>query len=354
MNEKKKKSLSRPRDKTVKRLFSISGNICYFPDCNQKLTLEKNIIIGMICHIKGNKTSSTRYDKSQTDEERHGIKNLILLCPTHHRVIDTNPMDYTVKLLAEMKKNHEQSVEKVQEASDYIVQQLLFKNIIEDIINYHDNKVKLIENKTVILISIVPLSTFDLKNFYTLDEIASHKKSLIPISYHVIDERFISNMFCRHHRSMTDSDLNSYVCVSRDGTLEALDELIFEPREGKLIMSNPFFENKIKKAISDYLEFYENIECELPLILFISLIGIKNYNMEINIEGKYILGQDVRSHCAIEETLTMSAVHIKDYDTNLEELLKPCFNTIWCAFNYPGRPNYEGEYIWSDYEYFKN
>jgi len=40
------------------------------------------------CHIKGNKPGSKRHDPNQSETERQGFANLLLMCPIHHDVID--------------------------------------------------------------------------------------------------------------------------------------------------------------------------------------------------------------------------------------------------------------------------
>ena len=57
-----------------------------------------------ICHISGQRPGSPRYDDSMSDKDRHGFENLILLCPTHHVLIDDlEPQRFSVETLREMK-----------------------------------------------------------------------------------------------------------------------------------------------------------------------------------------------------------------------------------------------------------
>jgi hypothetical protein len=60
-----------------------------------------------IAHIKGEKPSSARYDANMTDDERNAYHNLILLCPTCHKLIDDQPNTYTVEGLHRIKEEHE-------------------------------------------------------------------------------------------------------------------------------------------------------------------------------------------------------------------------------------------------------
>jgi len=51
-----------------------------------------------MAHICGDKPGANRHDAGQTDAERDDYQNLILLCPTHHTLIDRkeNESVYTV------------------------------------------------------------------------------------------------------------------------------------------------------------------------------------------------------------------------------------------------------------------
>jgi hypothetical protein len=64
-------------------------------------------VVGEICHIKGEKPGSKRYDKDQPDRERQAFDNLVLMCGSHHKVIDDDEKTYTVTKLARLKAKHE-------------------------------------------------------------------------------------------------------------------------------------------------------------------------------------------------------------------------------------------------------
>lgn len=95
-----------PSVPTIKRLFAVSGNTCAFPRCRKPL-YDNGILIADICHIKGDKPTAARFDPKQTDAERHGFNNFILLCKNHHAVIDNDDVTYSVDRLQSMKREHE-------------------------------------------------------------------------------------------------------------------------------------------------------------------------------------------------------------------------------------------------------
>lgn len=97
-------------DTTKRKLLAASGNQCAHPDCSELMfDLDHETILGKICHIKGSKLGSARYDENQSDEERHSFSNLIALCGKHHDLVDDNEDRYTVDVLKRWKSNHEES-----------------------------------------------------------------------------------------------------------------------------------------------------------------------------------------------------------------------------------------------------
>jgi hypothetical protein len=87
--------LAGPSNPTIKRLFAMSHNLCAFPGCTEPL-VEGETVVGEVCHIKGERPGSARYEASQADAERHDFSNLIAMCRKHHRIIDNEEAKYPV------------------------------------------------------------------------------------------------------------------------------------------------------------------------------------------------------------------------------------------------------------------
>jgi hypothetical protein len=106
----------KPTPKTIKRLFAKSGNRCAWKNCSQPIVMEKGTVVGKIAHIEAESEDGPRYNVNQSAEERRAYENLILLCGPHHDVIDDMPEAFTVEVLREMKRRHEESATEVQDA----------------------------------------------------------------------------------------------------------------------------------------------------------------------------------------------------------------------------------------------
>ena len=117
--------MSRPAEKTIRRLFAMSGNACAFPECSSPLVAPSGTIAGEICHIRAKSPGGPRFDPAQAEADRHGYENLILLCGEHHRVVDAEDRIYTADVLARIKMSHEQRCGRAERDSDGIFAQLL-------------------------------------------------------------------------------------------------------------------------------------------------------------------------------------------------------------------------------------
>lgn len=103
---------------TERKILQIkSGNRCAFSGCGSLLVQRgtfgtRPIIIGEIAHIVSPTPDGPRGDHYLPLGEHDKHTNLIFLCPEHHKVIDDQPHVYTVERLRQMKKDHEEAIEK--------------------------------------------------------------------------------------------------------------------------------------------------------------------------------------------------------------------------------------------------
>jgi hypothetical protein len=105
-----KQSFTEP---TIKKLWGFSAqrcNMCKIELAQESIRGNTTFLIGEQAHIAGEKPTSARYDKDMTDKQRMAYENLILLCPTDHKKIDKNAVDYPTAVLHDLKEKHEKWV----------------------------------------------------------------------------------------------------------------------------------------------------------------------------------------------------------------------------------------------------
>jgi hypothetical protein len=98
-----------------KMLWGRAGARCSM--CRTHLATISDIglasVIGEEAHIVARNVDGPRGTSPLATEQRNSYSNLLLLCPTHHAIIDdfpNGPVEYTVELLHRIKTEHEQWV----------------------------------------------------------------------------------------------------------------------------------------------------------------------------------------------------------------------------------------------------
>lgn len=103
---------------TEQRILQLrSGNRCAFLGCNALLVKKiafgtRLVVTGEIAHIISEKADGPRGKHPLPPGEHDKYANLIFLCSTHHTEVDAHPETYTVERLRQMKKDHEEAIEK--------------------------------------------------------------------------------------------------------------------------------------------------------------------------------------------------------------------------------------------------
>lgn len=107
------------RDEVLKILFGLSNNMCSYrlsdgaAACEEKLIdPEWYSVKARICHIRARSRGGPRYDPTMSESDRNDFPNLLLLCPTHHTLVDDlEPDRYTVEVLTKMKEDAERNAD---------------------------------------------------------------------------------------------------------------------------------------------------------------------------------------------------------------------------------------------------
>jgi len=126
-------------EKDIKLLWGRAAGRCSFPNCSTRLTQDKRKVsssfaLGIQAHIVAKEPDAPRGKSILSPEERDSYFNLILLCPTHHEIIDKNPEEYPVEKLHLMKQQHEFRVEEsLSKTKDEkkVAQQVVYSNLID-------------------------------------------------------------------------------------------------------------------------------------------------------------------------------------------------------------------------------
>lgn len=113
-----------------RKLWGRSGNRCSWQGCDTRLTADRNspetvliadagVVLGEEAHIRSRKPGGPRYDESYEASKLDSYENLLLLCPTHHTLVDKDSgVGWSVEELERIKSAHEVAVDGLMNQGD--------------------------------------------------------------------------------------------------------------------------------------------------------------------------------------------------------------------------------------------
>jgi hypothetical protein len=109
-------------EKTIKQLLVKSAGRCQYRGCNKSLYLDlvtkRDFNQYYLAHIVADEPNGPRGDAKLSKLLAKELSNLMLLCDTHHRLIDQEDIEgHTKSRLLLMKKEHEDRIERVTDIS---------------------------------------------------------------------------------------------------------------------------------------------------------------------------------------------------------------------------------------------
>jgi hypothetical protein len=90
----------------LKNIYASHGGICAFPDCPSRATMADGTPFLEIAHISAATPAGPRGNPRIFRADTSNESNLILLCPTHHAMIDSTPSEYPAERIIDMRKRH--------------------------------------------------------------------------------------------------------------------------------------------------------------------------------------------------------------------------------------------------------
>ncbi len=98
--------------KTNRMLWGRAASRCALPECRRELVIEASLtddpsLVGEAAHIVAESSEGPRGHSSLSVEDRNKYPNLVVLCNTHHKLIDDQAATYSVEVLKRLKHDHE-------------------------------------------------------------------------------------------------------------------------------------------------------------------------------------------------------------------------------------------------------
>ena len=225
----------------------------------------------------------------------------------------------------------------------------LSETITERIRNFRRDRISnIVANETPILLPdtakivlhLIPITAFSSVQSLDIDQIASHPEQMQPIASYTYNHRYNLDGLLTHSVYKGDQAY-SYVQLFRNGIIEALEASMLRPRQHGLFIPSVLYEQKLINSLKNYLSVLKTLTVEPPIFVFLALLGVKGYRMDIS--SQYEIDE---LNAIDRDNILLPEIPIENYEVIAADVLKPCFDSIWNACGFAGSWNYkDGKWI---------
>jgi hypothetical protein len=193
-------------------------------------------------------------------------------------------------------------------------------------------------NNARVVLHLVPLVSFSPSTSYDIKQLKTKSNYYEPMLCSSWNDRY--NLEGLLSYSVSGSGLShSYTQFYRNGIVEAVDALLLKPQDSKKQIPSIDYELEIIKTIKNYISALQFLNVELPIVVFVTFIGAKGYSM--NRRWSELIDRDV---------LLLPEVILESYNINIEQALRPIFDSVWNACGFSQSQNYNDKGEWKPIE----
>ena len=194
-----------------------------------------------------------------------------------------------------------------------------------------------LRNNAKLVLHLIPLISLNPSTTYDIDKLEPKVAYYVPMSTRGSGRRY--NLDGLLSYSVTGDVSYSYTQLYRSGIVEAVDACTLDANGNKVIPSINF-EQELILALPNYLSALKSLNVELPIVTFLTLVGVKGYSMATD---RFFQGES----CQIDrDVLLLPETIIDSYDVKAEVILKPVFDAIWNSCGFPKSLNYNDKGEW--------
>jgi len=192
-----------------------------------------------------------------------------------------------------------------------------------------------------IVLHLIPLESFNPNYSIDLNPVINDPGKLRPVYCSGWNHR-INLEGVLSYSGGRDDKSHSYVQLYRNGIIEAVEGLMLSADRGeKKYIPSVAYELELIKSLRKFLNLSKELEINMPIVIFLTLIGVKGYEMAVDRmrfwNDYYKIDRDI---------LQLPEAIIESYDIDPKEILRPLFDLVWNACGYKRSFNFDEDGNW--------
>jgi hypothetical protein len=196
-----------------------------------------------------------------------------------------------------------------------------------------------------LILHLVPLASTTPGGLLPARVLEAQASNLRPYYTPDFQQRYNLDGFLTHPPVGAGGQVPSYVQFFRTGQIESVDTALLAPSflkgSRRLIMSQSF-EQLVIEHTRSCLEAIRGAGIAPPILIGMALLDINGYVLA----APPTIGGKDESEPIEEDAMGLPPVLLDDWETPVDTVLQPLFDTLWNAFGYPESPYYDKDGRW--------
>ncbi len=204
-----------------------------------------------------------------------------------------------------------------------------------------------LKGRAKIVLHLIPINAFNNQAIIDIPIISTDYQNLSNF-YFLIQGMRINLDGVVTYGQIRNDEYVSYTQLFKNGIIEAVDcELLKTYDEEKPVIPSEGFEEISIDACKNLVGFQKVIGIEPPILVYLSMIGVKDYQMGLNQSTKFRNRRYPWARNIDRESLLFPEVIIENYEgVDFSKILHPVFDTLWNAAGWPKSLNYDDQGNW--------
>lgn len=192
-----------------------------------------------------------------------------------------------------------------------------------------------------VVLHVVPLGAFVPGKNYDLSGMRERSRDLAPIHSEVDDSRFNLDGFVVHGY-VHETSAPAYVQLFRNGSVEAVDASLLRPQmDDRRFIPDPLFAISLVDGVGRYLAFQRDMGVEPPVVIMLSLMGVRDYRI-----GRVAPGT-IRRVAIDRDDVVIGETVVESLTVNAAAAMRSPLDALWNAAGWKRCMNYNEAGDWS-------
>lgn len=197
-----------------------------------------------------------------------------------------------------------------------------------------------LQSNPKIVLHVLPIACLTSGTSIYVNLAVNSSSILKPITSDSLNQRYNFDGLVKYSLAQPPNSF-SYTQLFRNGAIEAVDAIILTLDEEKKHINYFYYEEKLIDSLEQYLQLQKNLELNPPILIMLSLLGVKGYIMSRN--KKFLA---YRENPVDRDILIIPEIVVEDYAAKASDILRPAFDAVWQACGSDSCKNYDDNGNW--------